>query len=137
MSLTPTVLTDAVIIIDGNTISDHANKVELPVTSEALETTAFGQTFKTRTGGLKDGTLSVSLFNDYSASNLDSIMWPLIGTTKTFAVRATSAATSATNPAYTGSIFIAGWTPLTGSVGQLVQVDMSYPTSGTISRIVA
>lgn len=137
MSLTPTVLTDGVIIIGSNTISDHGNKIELPITAEALETTTFGQTYKTRTGGLKDGMLNVTLLNDFTASQLDSIMFPLIGTVQTFAVRASSAATSTTNPAYTGSVFIGGWTPLSGSVGQLVQVDMSYPTSGTISRVTA
>lgn len=135
MSLTPTVLTDAVIIIDGNTISDHANKVELPITAEALETTAFGATYKSRVGGLKDGMVNITLFNDFSASQLDSIMWPLIGLVKTFAVRTTSASTSSTNPAYTGSLLITGWTPLSGSVGQLVAVDMSYPTSGSVSRV--
>lgn len=137
MSLTPTVLTDGVIIIGSNTISDHGNKIELPVTAEALESTTFGQTYKTRVGGLKDGVLSVSLLNDFSAAQLDSIMWPLIGTVQTFSIKPTSAATSTTNPAYTGSIFIAGWTPLTGNVGGLVQVDMSFPTSGTISRVTA
>lgn len=135
MSLTPTVLTDGVIIIGGNTISDHGNKIELPITVDVVETTTFGQTYKTKTGGLKEATLNISLVNDFATANLDSIMFQLLGTTQTFSVRATSAATSTSNPAYTGSIVIAGWTPLTGSIGTLVQVDMSYPTTGTISRV--
>lgn len=135
-SLTPTVLLDAVIIIGGTTISEHGNKLELPVTVEVLETTAFGQTFKTRVGGLKDGQLSVTLFNDFSASNLDSLFWPWLGTNQTFEVKPTSAARGATNPSYTGSILISQWTPITGSVGDLVSLDMSYPTSGVISRLI-
>lgn len=135
MALTPTALLDCVLIINGNTISDHGNKVELPITVEALDTTTFGQTYHTRTGGLKDASLNVTLLNDFSAANLDSIMFPLIGTVVSFIVRPTSAATSATNPAYTGSVFIAQWSPLVGSIGQLDSLDMSFPTSGTISRL--
>lgn len=137
MSLTPTVLLDCVISINGNAISDHGNKVELPITAEALETTTFGQTYKTRVGGLKDAQLNVSLLNDFSTSNLDSIMFPLIGTVVPFIVKTTSAATATSNPAYTGNIFIAQWAPLTGGVGALDALDMSFPTSGTISRLTA
>lgn len=137
MSLTPTVLTDGVIIIGSNTISDHGNKIELPITVDVVETTTFGQTYKTKAAGLKEAMLNISLVNDFATSNLDSIMFPLLGTTQTFSIRATSAATSTSNPAYTGSVIIAGWTPLSGSIGQLVQIDMSFPTTGTISRVTA
>lgn len=135
MSLTPTVITDAVLIIGANTISDHADKVELPITVDIVETTAFGQTYKTKAPGLKSAMLNISLINDFSTSNLDSIMFPLIGTTQTFAIRATSAATSTSNPAYTGSVIIGGWTPFTGSIGTLVKVDYSWETTGTIGRV--
>jgi len=134
MALTPTVLTDGMLIINAQTISDHSNKIEVPVTVDVQEDTAFGAGWKARVGGLKDAMLNVSLFNDFTAAQLDSIMWPLLGTVVTFEVRPTSAARSATNPAYTGSILIAQWTPITGSVGQLVQLDMSFPTSGAVLR---
>lgn len=134
MALTPTVLTDGLLIINAQTISDHSNKIEVPVSVDAQETTAFGATYKARVGGLKDAVLNVDLFNDFAASQLDSIMWPLLGTVVTFEVRPTSGARSATNPAYTGSILINGWTPISGSVGQLVQVSMSFPTSGPVLR---
>lgn len=137
MALTPTVLTDAYISVNSNVISDHANKVEIPVTVEDLDTTTFGQTYKTRVGGLKDAQLNITLFDDYSAANLDSIFWPLLGTVVTFEVRPTSGARSATNPAYTGSVLINSWKPVTGDVGKAVQLDVSFPTSGTVTRAVA
>ena len=134
MSLTPTVLTDAYIVISGNTISDHANKVAINVQVAELKTTAFGQTWETRVGGLKDGTVDLDFFNDFVAANLDSIFWPLVGTVVTFEIRPTSAARSTGNPAYTGSLWIKEWKPISGNVGGLATTSVSFPTSGTVSR---
>lgn len=137
MTLTPTVLTDAYISIAGNVVSDHGNKVEIPVEVEDKETTTFGQTWKTRVGGLKDATLKISFLNDYSASNLDAIFWPLLTSVVTFEVRPTSGAVGTTNPKWTGSILINSWNPITGSVGDVVQLDVDFPTSGPVTRATA
>lgn len=134
MSLTPTVLTDAYIMISGNVLSDHGTKVELPVTVEDKDITAFGQTWKNRVGGLKDATLNVTFIQDYAASNLDSIMYALVGTVVSFEVRPTSGAVSTANPKYTGSILIKEWKPIMGGVGDLVTVDVGFPTSGPVTR---
>lgn len=134
MSLTPTVLTDAYISIAGNVVSDHGNKVELAVQVEDKETTTFGQGYKTLVGGLKSGSVKVTFLNDFSASNLDSIFWPLLGTVVTFEIRPTSSAVSTTNPKYTGSMLIKEWNPMSGSVGDVDTLDVEYPTSGTVTR---
>jgi hypothetical protein len=136
MTLTATVLTDAYINIGGTVISDHGNKIELPISVADLDTTCFGQTWRARVGGLKDATLNITLLNDFSASQLDSLFgiggtMP-VGSNQTFEIRPTSAARSATNPAYTGTILINSWTPLSGSVGDLDSVDVSWPTSGAV-----
>lgn len=134
MSFTPTVLTDAYISISGNVISDHGNKIEIPVKADSLDATTFGQTWKVRRGGLKDGSLNMSFFNDIAAANLDSIMWPLVGSVVTFQVQAVSGAVTTANPSYTGSILVDSWNPIGGKVGELNSVDVSYPTSGTVTR---
>lgn len=136
MALTPTVLTDAYININSSVISDHGNKVEISVTVEDKDTTTFGQTYKTRVGSLKDGTLAITLLNDFTAAQLDSIFWPLLGTVVTFEIRPTSGARSATNPAYTGSILVKEWKPITGGVGDLASVGLSFPTSGAVTRAI-
>lgn len=134
MALTPTVLFDALIIVNSNTISDHGNKVELPISVEGLETTAFGATYKSRVGGLKDAVVNMTLFNNFVAAQLDSIFFALIGSVVTFEVRPTSSARGTGNPAYTGSILIDSWKPISGDVGKLVQVDVGWPTSGPVLR---
>lgn len=134
MTLTPTVLTDAYISIASNVVSDHGNKVTINAEVEELETTTFGQTWKTRVGGLKDGSIDVSFLQDYVAANLDSIFWPLLGTVVAFEIRPTSSAASTSNPKYTGNILITKWSPISGDVGKLAALDVSFPTTGTVTR---
>lgn len=134
MALTPTVLTDAYISIASNVLSDHGNKVEIPIEVEEKETTAFGQTWKTRVGGLKDGNLNISFIQDFVAAQLDTIMWALLGTVVAFEIRPTSGTVTTSNPKYTGSILIKEWKPVMGSVGDLATLDVSFPTSGTVTR---
>jgi hypothetical protein len=134
VALTPTVLTDAFILINAGNVSDHGNKVEIPVTVQDKDSTTFGQSWVNRVGGLKDAQLSIDFLNDFVAAQLDSIFWPLLGTVVTFEIRPTSAGRGTGNPAYTGSIFIKEWKPIAGKVGDLVSVSVSFPTSGTVLR---
>lgn len=134
MTLTPTVLTDAYISIASNVVSDHGNKVTINAEVEELETTTFGQTWKTRVGGLKDGSIDVSFLQDYVAANLDSIFWPLLGTVVAFEIRPTSGTVTTSNPKYTGNILITKWSPISGDVGKLAALDVSFPTTGTVTR---
>lgn len=134
MSLTPTVLTDAYIVIDSNVVSDHGNKVQINAVVEEKDTTAFGQTWKRRVGGLKDGSVDFSFLNDYVAANLDAIFWPLLGTVVTFEIRPTSDTVGAGNPSYEGSLLIKEWKPIMGAVGDLATVDVSFPVDGAVTR---
>lgn len=134
MTFTPTVLTDAYISINSNVISDHGNEVEIDAKVEDKEATTFGQTWKVRRGGLKDGSLKLKFLNDFVAANLDEIMWGLLGTVVAFEIRASSGTVTTSNPKYTGNILINEWKPVGGKVGDLVEVDVTFPTSGTVTR---
>lgn len=130
-------LTDAVVTINSVTLSDHVKSVELSIEAEQLDPTAMGSTYKSALGGLKSGTLSLTFNQDFAASNVDATLFAALGTVVTFAVKATSAANSATNPQYTGSILIAEHKPLANAVGELAEVSVSFPTSGAITRAVS
>ena len=138
MTFSPTVLFDAFILINSNNLSDHAQKVGLNFQWEDLDATTFGQTAHVRRAGLQDGTLDITFLNDYQAANLDSIMFALAGGAPVaFEVRPTSSARSTSNPAYLGNIAILNWKPISGDVGKLVAVDVSFPTSGLSTRATA
>jgi len=109
-------------------------KVTLKVSAADLENTAFGGTYRSRIGGLKDASLDVEFNQDFAAAQVDALLWPLLGTVVAFELKPTSGAASATNPRYTGSVLITDYSPLDGSVGDLAKSSASWPTSGPVLR---
>ena len=129
--------TDYDIIINAQNMSAMATSASLPITAAELETTAFGSTFRSRIGGLKDAKLDIEWNEDFATSQVDQLLFPLLGTVVSFELRPTSAARSATNPAYTGNVLISQYTPIDSKVGDLANLKTSWPTSGTITRATA
>lgn len=134
------VLTAAYVNVTGaGTIHDHCSKAELSTQVEEKEVTTFASLgWKEVTGGLKSGTLGLSLKQDIAAANLDANMWTifLAGVPVAFEVRLTQSAPSASNPRWTGLILVKEWKPLAGAVGDVAELDVSYPTSGAITRAI-
>tara|TARA_R100001224_G_scaffold92798_2_gene62098 strand:- start:231 stop:638 length:408 start_codon:yes stop_codon:yes gene_type:complete len=128
------VLTDASLVINSVDLSDHVASVTLELNSEEIDTTSFGSTFMSKTGGLKSGTLSIDFQQDFASSEVDATMFPLFGSTTAFVLKATSGSVSATNPSYSGSILVNQHIPVANAVGELATMSVSFPTSGTITR---
>ena len=76
----------------------------------------------------------ISFNQDYAASKVNQTVEPLLGTTTTIIVKPTSAAVSASNPSYTGTVFIDAWTPVNGAVGDLATVDSTFKVNGAITK---
>lgn len=128
------VLTDAVITVNAIALSDHANSVSLNYEIDSVETTAFGSTGHKFTGGLQNNSLDVEFMQDFAASNVEATIYPLVGTTTTVTIKATSAATSATNPIYTlTGCFLAAHTPVASAVGELAMTSLSF-TGGVLTK---
>ena len=131
------VLADASITINSVALSDHANSVTLNYEIDSIETTAFGSTGHTFTGGLQNLSVEVSLMQDLAASNVEATIYPLVGTTTTLALKNSSAATSVTNPLYTiTGAYLASHTPVAGAVGELAMTTLTF-TGGTIAKTTA
>jgi predicted secreted protein len=127
--------TDARIEINAVVASTWAKKVTLDVEVEDLDSTTFGGGgWKALLGGLKSGTVSVDLNQDFAASQVDATLWPLLGTLFVVKIRPTSAAISVTNPEFSGSVLLNKYSPLDGSVGDLAETSIALPTSGTWAR---
>lgn len=131
-------LQNAYILIGASDISDHCSSVELEVEGEDLDSTTFSTSgWSSRLGGLKTGTLNLTIKGDYAAANIDSILWGFFNTVQTFEIKPVNATRTTSNPSYTGSVLINGLTPITGEVGDLVEFDVSWPTSGVVTRLTA
>lgn len=124
--------------INSNTLNEYTRKAELTVEVEDKDVTNYASLgWKEVLGGIKSAELSCEFLQDVAATELDSIMWPLLGTVVPFVVRADQAAVGTSNPEYTGSILIKSWNPLEGAVGDEATVSVSFPTSGAVTRATA
>ena len=128
------VLTDVVVTIAGTPVSDHVGSVTITTDVAEVATTAFGGSAVTRVGGLRDNIVQLEFHQDYAASNLESIVYPLIGTVAAITVKPTSGAISDTNPEYQFNALISSWTPVAGAVGDLATVSVTWQISGAITK---
>jgi len=123
-----TVLTDAHIIINGVTLSSKAKSVTTEDSREAVDITAFGATSKTVAKGLGDAKMTVEFYQDMAAAQVHATLQPLISSTTpvTVEARQTSAARSATNPAYVLSALLMEYSMLDGAVGEASTITAEF-----------
>ena len=132
------VLKAAYLSLNAVDLSAYTSKVELSTEVEDKDVTTFTSAGWTELlGGLASGSLAITFKQDVAASALDTTMWPLFGTVIPFEVRLTNASVGTSNPKYTGSVLMKEWKPITGAVGDVAEVDVSYPTSGAVVRATA
>lgn len=129
--------TDYKITVNGTNFSTNLNSVELAIESDDLETTAFGSEWRSRIGGLKTGSLTLSFMQDFGASSVDATLYPLFNTLATVVIVPTSGTVSATNPSYTAVCLVNQYSPFASSVGDIATFSVTWPTSGTITRATA
>jgi hypothetical protein len=134
-------LVDAYVAVNGVVLSDHANKVTVEDTRDAVDFTTFGATSKSTGKGLGDAKITVQFLQDFAGGKVHATLQPLISSTTpvTIEVRATSAARSATNPAALMSGLLMNYNMLDGSIGDAsgitaefingANAGMTYPTA--------
>lgn len=126
--------TDHVITFAGTNWSSYVASVSLPITVAELESTAMGDSWTERIGGLKSAQVTVTFHQDFVDNGIDEVMFAALGTNIAFTIKPTSAATSAGNPIYSGTVMVAGWDPINSSVGDLATVSVTWPVSGAVTR---
>ena len=132
------VLTNAGVTIGGVDLSDHVAQVELNRTFDEVETTAFGDGGRTRIAGLEDSSLTLSFHQDFAAASVEATVGPLFGGTAAFEVFPNGTGTpTATNPKYSGVVLLTEWSAVSGTVGDLLTVDVTWPISGTVTKATA
>ncbi len=131
----PMVLVSTFLSLSGTDLSAYTSKVEVTAEVEDKDVTTFGSGgWKALLGGLKSAQLAITWKNDITVGDLDGILWPLLGTVVAFEVRGTSAIAGTSNPKYTGSTLVKTLTPIAGSVGDVNEQSVTYPTSGVVTR---
>lgn len=129
--------TDYKISVAGTDFSTNLNSVELALEADDLETTAFGAGWRTRIGGLKNGSVTLNFMQDFGAGSVDAVLNPLLGTIATVVIVPTAGSVTATNPSYTATCLVNQYSPFASSVGDIATLSVTWPTSGTVTRATA
>jgi hypothetical protein len=132
------VLKDAVVTVAGNDLSDHVSSVTVETTTDEVDVTGFtSSSFREFTDGFKDASITATFLQDFATGEVDGALWNLgpgntAGTTFSVSVKATSAATSATNPIFTiPTAKMYGYNPIAGGVGDAASTDVTFRVAGT------
>jgi hypothetical protein len=125
------------VVFAGGTISANVAQATIALEADDIEVTSFGSAggFRERIGGLKSGTFSMELHQDFALGSIDSTFFTNLGGTVAVAVRpgGTAAAGSA-SPSYEFSCLVTSYDPIDSAVGDLATFSVSYPITGAVTR---
>jgi hypothetical protein len=125
---------DYKITIGTTNLSSSINSVTLDITADEVETTAFGSTYRTRIGGLKDASVSLDFMQDFAAGAVDALLFPLMGSTVAVKIAPTSGTVTATNPEYRFTALVTQYQPYSSATGDLATLSVTWPVSGEVER---
>ena len=128
---------DYKITVGTANLSTLVNSVTLDITADEVETTAFGSSYRTRIGGLKDASVSLDFMQDFGAGAVDALLFPLLGSTVAVKIVPTSGTITATNPEYSMDCLVTQYQPFAGAVGDLATLSVTWPVSGAVTRATA
>ncbi len=134
---TVTNLTNPYLEIDGTDWTQQATSCSVVSTIEALESTSFGDSARNYTAGLQANEITATLMLAYGASEIETDLAGLIGTTFNVVVGASSGTPAADNPVYTlTGCYLESYTGINGDFGTLSTVDLTF-RGGALTRAVS
>ena len=125
---------DYKVTIGTTVLSSSIASVTLDITTDEVETTAFGSSYRTRIGGLKDASVSLDFHQDFGAGAVDALLFPLMGSTVAVKIAPTSGTVTATNPEYRFDALVTQYQPFANSIGDLASLSITWPVSGEVVR---
>ncbi len=128
---------DYKITVGTAVLSTSLASVTLDITADEVETTAFGSSYRTRIGGLKDASVSLDFHQDFGAGSIDALLFPLLGSTVAVKIVPTSGTVTSSNPEYSMSCLVTQYQPFAGAVGDLATLSVTWPVTGEVTRATA
>ena len=127
-------LSNPVVTVNTVDLTNQCTAASLVRTVEALETTAFGSTSRSYTGGLQNNELTLTLLMSYASAETYATLKTLVGTTTTVRVQPAAPPDSATNPGLvlTGA-YLENLPVLNATLGELSTIDVTF-TGGVFSE---
>ena len=125
---------DAFLSVDGVDLSDYVQELTFNHGAEMLDATVMGDDTRVNKGGLKTWSVDVTFKQILTTAGPEDELWPLVGTSATIVIKPVNAATTDSNPSYTGLSALETYTPGGGAVGVLHQATASFQSAGTLTR---
>lgn len=115
-------------------LSDHVRSITIDTTVDIVDGTCMGDSYKYKLAGFTDWKMTVEFAQDYASGAVDSVLYPLIGTTVPVKVMPTASSIGVNNPMYNGSAIVTAYTPLDGKVADLNTNKVTFEGTGALSR---
>lgn len=116
-------------------LTDHVRSVTINYSAELQDKTAMKSNSRSRIAGLKDWSVDIEFNQDYASSKVDQTLFGYVGSTnKWISIRPTTAKSTDTNPRYHGKCLLEGYSPISGGVGDLETVSVTFMGDGNLTR---
>jgi hypothetical protein len=127
-------LTNASVVFNSVDLSDHVSSVTVDATVAELDVSAMGSGgWSSMIAGQKNGSIAIEFFSDTAAASVDATLWAALGTDVVVVVKADAGTVTATNPSYTGTVMVNGFTS-GGSFGEVSKTSRTFPLNGALVR---
>lgn len=110
-------------------MSTVVQSISLNINYEQLDVTASGDSSRKYLKGLAAHQISGTLYLDQAAiaaGSTRAVLDSLKGTAAAFELAPNGSTASSTNPKYSGSCFVNGYTPVNGTIGDVASIDFSF-----------
>jgi hypothetical protein len=123
------------VLFNSVNLSDHVRAATVTAEASALDSTAMGDSWTENTGGLKSGTLTIEVLDDFAAGSIDATIWAAFntGTAVAVAVKAVNDTITTSNPEYQFNVLPNQWSA-GGSLNEMASKSLTYPITGAITR---
>lgn len=113
-------------------LSAQMDNIDFPHAADVHETTTYGKTYKTKTGGLKEASFSIGgLYDSTATTGVESAVPPMVGTVVAFVYGPEGNAVG--RPRYSGSCVVENYNHST-PVGDMIRWTASCQTTDTVTK---
>lgn len=124
---------------NGGTVHEISSQARSATFDNGVETqdpTAFGDDTRLVLAGLKTGSISLTLFQDFeSAAMIDTVLFDELGKQGNVEIIPDKAkAVGNNNPSYSAPVYLTSYPPFGQNVGDIITVDAEFGLAGSVTR---
>lgn len=126
------VIKNPICTVNGVDLSNRFKSATVSSEKDVLDATTFGATSKQKALGLGDGTISFDGLQDFAAAMVDATLWPIHvnDTEVVITVKPATGSVAVNNPLFTMTGILPSYTPISGGVGELSEVQAEFQNAG-------